>query len=539
MKPRVISYVRFSSQRQSRGRSEERQTDAAKEWCEQNGMALDEHIQDLGVSAFSGRHRKKGNLRAFLEEVEAGKVPKGSYLLVEHFDRLTREEIDEADNLVKSILRKDVNIVTLVDGHVYTKKSLNNIAALIGMILAFGQSHQESFNKGGRVSATFAKKREEGKKVFGAAPGWLERGAKGKEGDWEVLPELAGIVVKVFELAAAGVGGPAIAKIANAEKWPVPTRKTKVSTKHWHTKMPQIILRNRAVLGEAQHIIRGRNALTELQSEEPVPAGPPIKDYYPRIITDELWHLARGSIEERKTVPPKRDENYFNIFSGLLRCGNCGATMQRKAEHKGNSRAQLVCSSKMAGLTKCKTASALKTDASILFQICAAAGAQMGLGYEKQAAQDEIVIAQAKLAEVAAALTNVVALSRKTGPVTEILTDIAKLTRERSELQAAIEKQQQKLALEPNSLFDTQYADELLEVLYVVSKEAMLKRADCNERLRRAVDTIWLWSYDIAAVQFKNSKQLLIVPLQTKARGDKQPAWEASLSGSLEIPKLA
>lgn len=38
-------------------------------------MELDEHVQDLGVSAFSGRHRKKGNLSAFLDQVEAGKVP--------------------------------------------------------------------------------------------------------------------------------------------------------------------------------------------------------------------------------------------------------------------------------------------------------------------------------------------------------------------------------------------------------------------------------------------------------------------------------
>lgn len=538
MKPRVISYVRFSSQRQSRGRSEERQTDAAKEWCEQHGMVLDENIQDLGISAFSGKHRKKGNLRAFLEQVDAGKVPKGSYLLVEHFDRLTREEIDEADNLVKTILRKGVNIVTLLDGHVYTPKSLNNIASLISMILAFGQAHEESFRKGGRVSVTFAKKRAEGKRVFGAAPGWLKRGAAGKEGNWEVIPELAAVVVKVFELAASGLGGPAIAKIANTEGWPVPTRQTKISTKHWHTKMPQIILRNRGVLGEAQHVIRGRNALNALGSEKPIPAGPPIKDYYPRIVTDELWHLAKGSIAARKTVPLKRDTNYFNIFSGLLRCGNCGSKMQRKTEKKGWSRAQLVCTSKMAGLTKCKTASALKTEANILMAVCATAGAAMGLGYDKQAALDEITISQGRLKEVAKALEHVVAVSRATGPVPEVLADITKLTKERGELEEKIEELNQMLALEPNSMFDTKYAEEVLSQLYTESSEAMILRADCNARLRRAIDAIWLWSYDLAAIQFKRSNQLLTVPLQTKAKGDKQPAWQASLSGMLEIPGL-
>ncbi|WP_286998917.1 MULTISPECIES: recombinase family protein [Comamonas] len=536
MKPRVISYTRFSSQRQSKGRSEERQTDAARDWCEQHGLELDENIQDLGISAFTGKHRKKGNLRAFLEQVEAGKVQKGSYLLVEHFDRLTREEIDEADTLVKSILRKGVNIVTLLDGHIYTQKSLNNIAALISMILAFGQAHEESFRKGGRVSDTFKKKRAEGKRVFGAAPGWLERGEKGKDGEWVVVPELAAVVIKVFELAASGLGGPSIAKIANKEGWPIPTRQTKISTKIWHSKMPQIILRNRAVLGETQHVIRGRNALKKLGVEEPVPAGPPIKNYYPRIISDELWYKAKGSIQSRKTVPMKRDRNYFNIWAGLLKCGCCGANMERKTETKGYSRAQIICKSKMAGLTKCKTASALKTDATILRTMCAAAGEQLGLGYDKQEAIDKITIAKGKLEDIKKELENVIALSRAVGAIPEVLKEIEKLTKERSDLEAGIQEINQTLALEPNSMFDTKYADEIIELLYTESNEAMIKRAECNAKLRRAVECIWLWSYDLAAVKFKGNNVLLTIPLIRKAKGDKQAAWEAAQAGTLELP---
>ena len=48
---------------------------------------------------------------------------------------------------------------------------------------------------------------------------------------------------------------------------------------------------------------------------------------------------------------------------------------------------------------RCKTASALKTDAEIIRDMCAA-GASLGLGYDKEAANDEIVVATAKLAEV-------------------------------------------------------------------------------------------------------------------------------------------
>lgn len=298
-------------------------------------------------------------------------------------------------------------------------------------------------------------------------------------------------------------------------------------------------------------------------SEVPVADGEPKKDYYPRIIADELWYLAQSAIQSKKTAPRKRDQNYFNVFAGLMRCGHCGAPVQRKSESRGQSRAQLVCTSKLAGLTQCKTASALKTDASILYSICTVAGVHLGLGYDKQATQNEIVVAKAKLAEVAKALENVVALSRATGPIPEVLADIAKLMKQREELENLVEEQNQKLATDPNSMFDTTYAEEVINQLYTVSDESMRLRADCNARLRRAVQVIWLWGYDMAAIDFKHkwspssaesgvSKKSaeqkkrdaedakknfrLIVPLESKVAGDARPVWEAGQKEGLKIP---
>lgn len=203
MKPRVISYTRFSSRRQSHGKSEERQEDAARSWCVRNGFELDENISDLGVSAFRGRHRNKGALSTFLRRIQDGKIPKGSYLLIEHFDRLTREEVSDAQDLVKLILREGVNIVTLLDGRVYSRESLNDLEALLVMLMMFSRAHEESRAKGDRVAETFKRKRAEGNRVFGAAPGWLRRKQGSALGEWEAISELADIVVRVFELAAA------------------------------------------------------------------------------------------------------------------------------------------------------------------------------------------------------------------------------------------------------------------------------------------------------------------------------------------------
>src|ERR1041385_5155470 len=93
--PVAFSYVRFSTPEQLKGDSLRRQTEAAAEWCKRSGATLDTSTtyRDLGASAFKGAHRSdKAALGAFLKLAEAGRIPKGSFLIIENLDRLSREE---------------------------------------------------------------------------------------------------------------------------------------------------------------------------------------------------------------------------------------------------------------------------------------------------------------------------------------------------------------------------------------------------------------------------------------------------------------
>lgn len=69
-----------------------------------------------------------GALGQFLAAVKAGSVERGSYLLVESPDRLSREEILPAHSLFLGIVQAGINLVTLVDKRVYRAKSTNLVA---------------------------------------------------------------------------------------------------------------------------------------------------------------------------------------------------------------------------------------------------------------------------------------------------------------------------------------------------------------------------------------------------------------------------
>ena len=79
-----------------------------------------------------------------------GKIAeKGSYLIVESLDRVSRNEILDALDLFLSIIKAGVAIVTLSDGHVYDKAKITaNFTDLIISLSIMSRAHEESSDEG-------------------------------------------------------------------------------------------------------------------------------------------------------------------------------------------------------------------------------------------------------------------------------------------------------------------------------------------------------------------------------------------------------
>src|SRR5262245_41808498 len=117
--PIAYSYLRFSSAKQADGDSVRRQTALRDAWVAKAGAVLDTTLtlKDEGVSAFTGGHRQNPDrhaLAAFLELVRRGRVPRGSYLIVESLDRLSREHIRPALTLLLNLIDSGVRVVQLL-----------------------------------------------------------------------------------------------------------------------------------------------------------------------------------------------------------------------------------------------------------------------------------------------------------------------------------------------------------------------------------------------------------------------------------------
>jgi hypothetical protein len=117
----AFSYIRFSSAKQELGDSLRRQQRKAEEYAAKHGLQLDsQSYQDLGISAFRGQNAAQGNLSKFLEAVESGKIARGSFLLVESLDRLSRNDVDVALQMFLRIIGAGITVVTLIDEQSYS-----------------------------------------------------------------------------------------------------------------------------------------------------------------------------------------------------------------------------------------------------------------------------------------------------------------------------------------------------------------------------------------------------------------------------------
>jgi hypothetical protein len=131
----AYSYLRFSTKKQERGDSIRRQIEARDLWLKRHPLvtlAPDGAYEELGTSSFRGKHRldDKTALKQFINAVESGRVKPGAFLIVESFDRLTREEFGGAAEFVLGLVNRGIRIVQVSPVEVILEKPVDLTKAL-------------------------------------------------------------------------------------------------------------------------------------------------------------------------------------------------------------------------------------------------------------------------------------------------------------------------------------------------------------------------------------------------------------------------
>jgi DNA invertase Pin-like site-specific DNA recombinase len=338
-----------------KGDSLRRQLAKAERFALQHELELDTSLRDLGVSAYTGQHRKKGALSSFLSRIKAGEIAVGSWLIVENIDRLSRENAWDAFGMIREIVESGITIASLVDDMIYDLPTLQKSPQLFQTLHAvLTKGHRESADKADRLQEVWAEKRAaimDGgrKKLTRQGPGWLclkaDDAREPLVGDWE-FNDQAQVVKRAFAYCIDGLGKEAIVRRFNSEGLG-----SFKGGDGWNASTLAMLLSDRRTIGELQLYTKAKNGPRR-------EIGEPIKGYFATasgetVVSEEVFYRAQAEIAKRYCgAKPGKTGRVPNLFVGISRC-QCGRSMEFRNKqgkrNRGPSSVYLTCSGNRRG----------------------------------------------------------------------------------------------------------------------------------------------------------------------------------------------
>jgi len=173
---KAVQYIRWSSDKQSRGSSERRQQDNTIELIEREGWEVIGQVTDPGVSASTGANIRVGCLAAFLKKCELERGD-GIVLVLDEQDRLSRIHPSDFFEWFPKMLRTGLSFAFANNDMVVDEVSYRNQSRQIRRIFDDAEeAHRYTARLSTRVRAGYQAIRDNGGIVHNdqTCPGWLE-----------------------------------------------------------------------------------------------------------------------------------------------------------------------------------------------------------------------------------------------------------------------------------------------------------------------------------------------------------------------------
>ncbi|MEG8052549.1 recombinase family protein [Sphingomonas aerolata] len=399
----AVPYLRWSSDKQQSGSTIPRQTETITAYAVEKGWQLppeSEWLRDEGVSGFKGHNLSPAGALGKFTDLTCREGGHGAVLLVEQLDRLSRKTPRRSVGMVFKVTHAGLTVALCDNKMIVDQASLRNQADQLRALLDDSErANNETARRVVLLQQAWAAIRD-GMDVRVERPGTvvevdylasvanpadvgiditmktrrstdtyelstLADGFAPLVGDFfdirtllgrvarkvhtsstcpawlalspcrrffEPIPEKVAVVQRIFELYASGVAKVAITRILNGDG--VPTFR---AGDGWGPSSVKALIDSRAVIGEYQHKSRAQDRTF----------GDPIPDYFPAIISNQLWQAACAPRSGHKREGRGRSILVRNLFSDIARCESCGSKMYflRKPRKKtGVDDAYLQCS---------------------------------------------------------------------------------------------------------------------------------------------------------------------------------------------------
>lgn len=307
---------------------------------------------------FSGSNFDRPDFKNMIKAVEDGLI---NCVIVKDYSRFGRDYIDVGYYIEKYFPDKNVRFISVNDNH----DSLNGDAQddlKMPIMNMFNDLQSRETSK--KVRSGLKARKQQGKFIGAFAPyGYLK-----SDSDINKLvidENVAHIVKQIFSWRASGYSTYTINVKLNEMKIPTPTTYKNsigininpVNVKgnkvvFWNETTVRKILCNEAYIGNVvQNKTTTKNHRTKKKINIDESSWIKVKDTHEPIIDIETWDKVQSMVKKRTRISPKTGN--INIFSGSIKCNDCGHSMAKRTY--GNGSVGYTCTTHRSDKSKCTT----------------------------------------------------------------------------------------------------------------------------------------------------------------------------------------
>lgn len=320
-------YLRLSKDdgTMSESSSIQTQKEMLTRYCRENGFAISQIYIDDG---WSGTNTNRPSFQRMLSDIEDGKI---NCVITKDLSRLGRNYLETGSFTEIYFPEHNVRYIAVTDGVDTAKGSTMDITPFKNLL---NDMYAQDISK--KIKSSVLTRQKQGKFTGGKAPYGYQKDIIDKS-HLVIDERYAPIVRRIYDMAESGLGIERIAKKLSAEKIRRPgavAAETHANYEkyasdgkefEWSVAMVRNILRNATYKGA---IIGQKRPTISLKSKKRkgVAAAETfiVESMHEPIISTERWELIQRIITSRKKCDKGDKLKYDNIFSGLVKCADCG-----------------------------------------------------------------------------------------------------------------------------------------------------------------------------------------------------------------------
>lgn len=320
-------YLRLSKDdgTMSESSSIQTQKEMLTRYCRENGFAISQIYIDDG---WSGTNTNRPSFQRMLSDIEDGKI---NCVITKDLSRLGRNYLETGSFTEIYFPEHNVRYIAVTDGVDTAKGSTMDITPFKNLL---NDMYAQDISK--KIKSSVLTRQKQGKFTGGKAPYGYAKDPNDK--NHLVIDErYAPTVRRIYNMAENGFGIEQIAKKLSAEKILRPgavAAETHANFEkyandgkefEWSVAMVRNILRNPTYKGA---VVGQKKPTISLKSKKRKGVATAetfiVEGMHEAIIEPERWELIQRLITSRKKCDRGDKLKYDNIFSGLVKCADCG-----------------------------------------------------------------------------------------------------------------------------------------------------------------------------------------------------------------------